>query len=165
MNEVNNNPFYLKNGGLLYTIEDLLVELEKNCKSVDLDNFYSHVNDEKNDYANWIENVFKDKKLANKIAHLKEPKKMLDALKKEEPKVKTTKTSKMPKKPKAKSKTKQFVDEIKDCEKLVKALKLSDAKKMYNELRAKFLKSNFSKDETKEIYDELKDLYYLILNS
>lgn len=165
MNELNNDPFYLKNGGVLHTIEDLLVELEKNCASINLDNFYSHVNEEKNDYANWIEHVFKDKTLANNIAHLREPKKMLDALKKEEPKAKTTKTSNTSKKHNAKSKTKQFLDEVSACEKLVQELKVSDAKKKYNELRAKFLKSKFSKEENKEIYNVLKDLYYLILNS
>lgn len=157
MTEKNNqDPFYLQNGQVLNNLEDLKAELEKNCKSINLDNFYSHVTEEKNDYANWIKHVFKDEELAKKIERHKEPKKVLDTIKKHK---KTTK------KKKTKSKTEKFIEDINECEKLAKQEKVSEAKKKYNELRANFLKTKFSKEENEEIHTKIKDLYYTILNS
>jgi hypothetical protein len=59
--------FYLVNGGVLKNLEELVDALEKMTKET----FDYHVQKEKNDFANWIENVFGNKKLATDIRKTK----------------------------------------------------------------------------------------------
>lgn len=65
--------FYASNGAVLKTKKDLLDFL----KTVDDETFLHHVNLEKNDFANWIDGVFKEKKLAKKISQTNNVKEMI----------------------------------------------------------------------------------------
>jgi len=76
------NYFYLNNGEILRSAEELKIELEKNCEGFNLQNFYHHNNLERNDYAEWIKYVLHEKKLAEKIKQLKTPQDMLNEIKK-----------------------------------------------------------------------------------
>ena len=53
--------FYLEDGGIIKNLKDLGMRLDKIANNV----FKLHVNREKNDFANWVEHVFKDKQLAS----------------------------------------------------------------------------------------------------
>ncbi len=55
--------FHLANGKYLKSIKELGDSLEKMDKGI----FNHHVNNERNDFANWVELVFKDKTLAKEI--------------------------------------------------------------------------------------------------
>jgi hypothetical protein len=44
-----------------------LSELKAKIETISYDEFYHHVNPEKNDFANWVEHVIKDKELARKL--------------------------------------------------------------------------------------------------
>ena len=55
--------FRLGNGVELKSIKDLMEYIPKMSN----DEFKAHVNNEKNDFANWIDNVFHENELANKI--------------------------------------------------------------------------------------------------
>ncbi len=55
--------FYLYGGGTLKSIEELASAL----KTMDDEVFLHHVHSGKNDFANWIRDVFSDRKLANKL--------------------------------------------------------------------------------------------------
>lgn len=55
--------FYVCNGAVLNNIEQMLHELEK----MDEGAFKHHVNEDKNDFANWLKDVFKEAELAEKI--------------------------------------------------------------------------------------------------
>lgn len=57
------NVFYLHNGKMLRSIDELAMEL----LVMDNDTFSHHVNHERNDFANWIEGVFKAKELASEL--------------------------------------------------------------------------------------------------
>ena len=57
------NYFVLRNGNLIPDLYELIAQLEK----MDSKTFRYHVNDKKNDFAQWIEDVFGDKKLANTL--------------------------------------------------------------------------------------------------
>ncbi|RLI92081.1 MAG: hypothetical protein DRO65_00515 [Candidatus Altiarchaeales archaeon] len=59
--------FYVRNGHILRNLRDLVKELE----TMDFQTFHHHVNPEKNDFANWINDVIGDKTLANEIRKLK----------------------------------------------------------------------------------------------
>jgi hypothetical protein len=59
--------FYLAGGSVLKDLKELVSALEKMTKEM----FDYHVTKEKNDFANWIENVFNDKKLATDIRKAK----------------------------------------------------------------------------------------------
>jgi len=67
MQEQKNNEFFILCSG--EQIKDLK-ELAFAFESMHPDVFNHHVNEEKNDFANWIENTFKEKELATNI-HLK----------------------------------------------------------------------------------------------
>ncbi|MEK6947451.1 MAG: hypothetical protein AABX32_07635 [Nanoarchaeota archaeon] len=59
--------FGLSNGRILKNLNELLNAL----KSMDEETFKFHVNQEKNDFGNWIEDVFKYEDLANQIFNAK----------------------------------------------------------------------------------------------
>lgn len=60
--------FFLSNQKQLKSIKDLADELEK----ISVGEFHHHVNNHKNDFANWINDVFKQKTLANKVGKTKD---------------------------------------------------------------------------------------------
>jgi hypothetical protein len=68
-NEIKNNEitpdryFYMKNGYVLKSIEDLSEAL----KIIDDSEFHNHVTNDRNDFADWINTVFSDKELANQF--------------------------------------------------------------------------------------------------
>lgn len=70
------NCFYLSNGSRFWTLEDLLNELSNMDDSV----FYHHVNDERNDFSNWIAGEIKDKVLARQISKTKDKLKMAELI-------------------------------------------------------------------------------------
>jgi L-lactate utilization protein LutB len=57
------NVFYVCNGSVLKNIDEMLKELEK----MDENAFRHHVNESKNDFSNWIKDIFKEAELAEKI--------------------------------------------------------------------------------------------------
>jgi len=65
--------FYSCNGAILRSMDDLLDYL----KVVDGGTFGYHVNSEKNDYANWVRDILKDKALSDKMFRVKSRKEML----------------------------------------------------------------------------------------
>lgn len=66
------NYFYVANGAVLKDLNETLSEL----KSMSPETFMHHVNQEKNDFANWINFVLNDSKLANKISSVKDQSEM-----------------------------------------------------------------------------------------
>ncbi len=65
--------FGVCDGNILKNINDLLSVLKKMNKNV----FQAHVNKEKNDFANWINDIIKDEKLAKDISKTKEKKEVI----------------------------------------------------------------------------------------
>ena len=65
--------FWVCDGGVLKSINDLLSALKKMNKNV----FQAHVNKEKNDFANWINDIIKDEKLAKELYKVKDKKKII----------------------------------------------------------------------------------------
>ncbi len=61
------NVFWLCTGVTLKNIE----ELKKALKTMEDGVFNYHVNAEKNDFANWIKDIFKDIKLAERLQKVK----------------------------------------------------------------------------------------------
>jgi len=55
--------FYVENGVTFKSIKDLALNLDKLPEEI----FEGHVNEHKNDFANWIEGVFKNKTLAAQL--------------------------------------------------------------------------------------------------
>lgn len=55
--------FFFKDGSSAGTLEELYKKLE----GMSYDEFYEHVNPEKNDFANWIEHILDNKELAEKL--------------------------------------------------------------------------------------------------
>jgi len=70
--------FYLKDGQVIKDLEDLLFALETMSDDV----FSHHVNAERNDFANWIKDVIKNKDLAREIVWLKDKASIIDMIKK-----------------------------------------------------------------------------------
>ena len=68
--------FWLKNGRVLWNLQDLQKELSE----MDENTFSYHVNKEKNDFSSWIRDVVKDKELANDISNAATIKQMLRIL-------------------------------------------------------------------------------------
>lgn len=64
LKEVNpEHSFVLKTGKTIKSLEDLLSQLKK----MDQETFSHHVNDTKNDFASWINDIIKDKTLADSL--------------------------------------------------------------------------------------------------
>ena len=57
------HAFVLANGTKLLTLYDLITELD----TMTQETFQHHVNDAKNDFAQWTQDVFGDKKLADTL--------------------------------------------------------------------------------------------------
>jgi hypothetical protein len=55
--------FYVVNGAVVGSLKTLLKELRR----MDTNTFRHHVNDERNDFHNWIKHLFGDEKLANAL--------------------------------------------------------------------------------------------------
>ena len=71
-----NQYFYLSNGTALKNIDELLDAL----KAMDDAAFSNHVNEHKNDFANWVRDVFKNEKLANKILSMSSRERTIEAI-------------------------------------------------------------------------------------
>lgn len=59
--------FYVKNGMIIKSLQ----ELPDALRSMDPETFVYHVNEEKNDFYNWIKDVFELSCLARKIKNIK----------------------------------------------------------------------------------------------
>ena len=59
--------FFLCNGEVIGDVHELMEKL----KTMDEGVFKHHVNVERNDFANWVRDVFMDKKLARDLARVK----------------------------------------------------------------------------------------------
>ena len=70
--------FYLNNGKKLKNIAELMESL----KHMDQDLFSFHVNEQHNDFASWIRDVFGEKELARRISHARYPTSMLKSIEK-----------------------------------------------------------------------------------
>ena len=70
--------FYLNNGKKLKNIAELMESL----KDMDQDLFSFHVNEQHNDFASWIRNVFGKKELARRINQTRYPASMLKSIEK-----------------------------------------------------------------------------------
>ncbi len=68
--------FILKDGTSLKTLRDLLAAV----KTIDKETFLHHVNEHKNDFANWIEHVLQEEQLAGKMRQRKAKKELLRIL-------------------------------------------------------------------------------------
>lgn len=55
--------FHFQDGDAIKSLK----ELKEKIESISYDEFYGHVNDEKNDFANWTEDVLQEKELAEKL--------------------------------------------------------------------------------------------------
>jgi hypothetical protein len=64
------NYFILGNGGVIKNIKELAEIIEH----LSDDEFRYHINDKKNDFANWIKDIFDEKELANKLFATKDKK-------------------------------------------------------------------------------------------
>ena len=69
--------FYLVYGNVLTNLKDLISALKDMKKEI----FNYHVTKDKNDFANWIENVFENKKLATEIRKIKTAKGIIQKIK------------------------------------------------------------------------------------
>jgi len=69
--------FYLVDGNVLTNLKDLTSALKDMKKEI----FNYHVTKDKNDFANWIENVFENKELAIKIRKIKTAKGIFQKIK------------------------------------------------------------------------------------
>ncbi len=58
-----NHYFFVKDGTILKNVLDLSKHLDKMADEV----FKHHVNEIKNDFSNWIKDVFKEEKLAKEL--------------------------------------------------------------------------------------------------
>ena len=70
--------FYLHNGTPLKSIAELIDELVHMDQIV----FNHHIDKQKNDFANWLRDVFGQKELARRINLTRSPKGMLKSIKK-----------------------------------------------------------------------------------
>jgi hypothetical protein len=70
--------FFAANGAVLHDAYELLEEL----KSMDDGTFHHHVNQERNDFSNWIRDVYRNKRLAAQIGRCKSKDEMIAALEK-----------------------------------------------------------------------------------
>ena len=70
--------FYLNNGKKLKNIAELMESL----KDMDQDLFSFHVNEQRNDFASWVRDVFEEKELARRISRARYPSSMLKSIEK-----------------------------------------------------------------------------------
>ena len=70
--------FYLNNGKKLKNIAELMESL----KDMDQDLFSFHVNEQRNDFASWVRDVFGEKELARRINRSRYPSSMLKSIEK-----------------------------------------------------------------------------------
>ncbi|MEM3374278.1 MAG: hypothetical protein QXE31_03580 [Candidatus Woesearchaeota archaeon] len=70
------NIFWLCNGKTLKTIKELLNELKVMEESV----FKYHVNDEKDDFANWLKDIFNEFELVDKLKGVKDKNKYIEIM-------------------------------------------------------------------------------------
>jgi hypothetical protein len=70
--------FWVCNGTVLRNIYELASNLEKMPE----DAFSYHVNNEKNDFANWIRDILGDKELADMLSKTRDQKKYLETIRK-----------------------------------------------------------------------------------
>lgn len=64
--------FYLSDGRFLTNTNDLIAAL----KTMADETFLHHVNEQRNDFANWLKDVFENEELAKKISNIKDKEKM-----------------------------------------------------------------------------------------
>lgn len=76
-NVENNERFFCVNGEIFSSLD----ELQKSLKTMDENSFFYHVNNDRNDFANWIENIFGDKVFAEKLNLIKDKKEFLKKIK------------------------------------------------------------------------------------
>jgi len=62
-NAKNSEYFFVKDGKAIKNVIELSNELDKMTDDI----FMYHVNDIKNDFANWIKDIFKEEKLAKEL--------------------------------------------------------------------------------------------------
>ena len=65
--------FWTSKGDKITSQKELITHLKK----MDEETFKNHVNQEKNDFANWIEHVFHNKKIAKEMRKIKEKKELI----------------------------------------------------------------------------------------
>jgi len=70
------NRFYFYNGDSAGSLDEFLDKL----KSIDKDCFLHHVNEEKNDFSNWINDCVGDNALAKRIRRLKDKDKIISVV-------------------------------------------------------------------------------------
>lgn len=70
--------FYLSDGSVIKNIEGLSKILEKMSEEV----FRNHVSGDKNDFSNWVSDIFNEKKLSEEIRYSKTPLEMSKIIKK-----------------------------------------------------------------------------------
>lgn len=70
--------FYLKDGRILKSLEELAEAL----KSMAVNIYEYHTNENKKDFANWVKDVFGNKKLATELRKARSARESLKALKK-----------------------------------------------------------------------------------
>ena len=70
--------FYLHSGGVIKSLHELWAILKNMEEHV----FNHHVNEEKNDFANWIRHVFQREELADDIQHVKERDEIINRVRK-----------------------------------------------------------------------------------
>lgn len=70
------DKFYLSNGDSAGSLRELLDKL----KEIDDDCFFHHVNEERNDFANWIGDAVGDKVLGRRVGKLRDRKKIIAAI-------------------------------------------------------------------------------------
>jgi hypothetical protein len=61
--------FYLCDGRVLKD----MIELSECLETINNDVFYYHVNDQRNDFANWVRDIFERRDLADEIMTIREP--------------------------------------------------------------------------------------------
>lgn len=79
--------FYISNGNVARDLSELLSQL----KTMDDSTYGYHVNQDKNDFSNWIKYVIKDHLLANKVLKSKNRKEMIKLI---DQAIKSSKTKK-----------------------------------------------------------------------
>ena len=72
------DKFYFSNGESAGSLREFFEKL----KNIDEECFSHHVNEEKNDFANWIRDCIGDKELGKRIEKLKDRKKIINLLEK-----------------------------------------------------------------------------------